>query len=113
MGCEARRWNALLVASGNIHGEQRRPAIATGIAEEHQDATVRREGRSFVVESGGENPLARAVRLHDADGKLSAALFGEGDVLHTRRPHRAPQPTPSPLLLVTRTPLPTPPSSTS
>src|ERR1700737_5452572 len=88
IGREAGSWNPLFVASGNVHGEQRRSAIAAGVAEEHENAAVRRKGRSFVVESGGENPLTRAVGLHDADGKLSAALFGKGDVVAPRRPDR-------------------------
>ena len=32
------------------------------IAEEHQDAAVRREGRAFIVEAFGEHALARTIR---------------------------------------------------
>src|SRR5207253_8788955 len=85
IGREAGGWNPLLVASGNVHGEQRRSAVAAGVAEEHQNAAVRRKGRSLVVESARENPLARTIGFHDADGKLSGTLFGEGDVVATRR----------------------------
>src|SRR5258706_15670442 len=88
IGREAGCWNPLLVASGNVHGEQRRSAIAAGIAKEHQDAAIRRKGRSLVVESARENPLARTVGFHDADGKLSGTLFGEGDVVAARPPPR-------------------------
>jgi len=83
-----RGWNPLFVTSGNIHGEQRRSGIAAGVAEEHQNAAVRRKGRSFIMEAGRKDPLAGAVGLHDADGKLSAALLGEGDVVAARRPDR-------------------------
>src|SRR5206468_5311992 len=88
IGREAGSWDFLFVASGNVHGKQRGSAIATGIAEEHHDAAVRREGRTFVVEAGGQDPLTRAVGLHDANGKLTAALLGEGDVVAARRPDR-------------------------
>ena len=36
---------------GNIDGEQRRSAIAAGIAEEHHDPAIRRKGRPFIVEA--------------------------------------------------------------
>src|SRR5437868_14376454 len=72
-----RRWHALLVAPGHVDRVERWPAAL--IAEEHQHAAVRREGRPFIVEAGGEQALARSVRLHDADRELSAALLGEGD----------------------------------
>ena len=42
----------------------------------------------FVVIAGGEDALARAVRLHHADRELPAALLGEGDEIAARRPHR-------------------------
>src|SRR5690242_8111520 len=74
---EARRRHLLLVAAGDVDRKERRPAAL--IAEEHQYAPVRREGRALVVIARGEQPLARAVRLHDADRELSAALLGEGD----------------------------------
>ena len=57
-----------------------RAAVAPGIAEEHDHAPVRREGRAFVVEALGEDALAGAVRLDDADRELPVQLTGEGDV---------------------------------
>ena len=48
----------MLVAPGNIYGEQRGPAIAARIAEEHHDASIRREGRTFVVEALREQTLS-------------------------------------------------------
>ena len=47
-----------------------------------------RPGRALVVEALGEDALARAVRLHDADGEAARALLGEGDVVAARRPGR-------------------------
>src|SRR5581483_3839272 len=46
------------------------------------------EGWPFVMETGGENPLARTVWLHDTDGELSSTLLGERDVVAAWRPHR-------------------------
>src|SRR6202043_2148355 len=74
IGSKARRRDALFEASGNIDRKQRRPAIAAGIAEEHQHPPVRRECRPFIVEARGENPFARTIGLDDADGELTAAL---------------------------------------
>src|SRR3954469_4707827 len=88
IGCEGRRRHALLVAAGDVHGEQRRPAAAAGVAEEHDDPTVRAESRAFIVKAFGQDALARAVRLHDADGEFAAADLGEGDVVALRRPYR-------------------------
>src|SRR5262245_53910988 len=72
VGRIARRRNLLLVAAGEIYGVGRGPAVAAGIAEEHQHAAVRREGRSLVVEAGREDALARAVRIDHADRELAA-----------------------------------------
>src|SRR5271168_2070085 len=51
--------------------------FAAGVAEEHHEQTVGREGRSFVVVAFGDHPFARAVRLHHADAELSFLLPGE------------------------------------
>jgi hypothetical protein len=68
----------LFETPGYIHRVERWTGIAAGIAEEHQHAAIGCKGRAFVVESGGENSLARAIRFHDADRELPAALLGEG-----------------------------------
>src|SRR5262249_41482413 len=80
----AGRRNLLLVAAGEIDGVERGPGVAAGIAEEHQHAAVRREGRALVVEARGEDALARAVRIDHADGELAAELLGEGDHVAAR-----------------------------
>src|ERR1051326_1522322 len=73
--CVTRRRHLLLVAAGEIDGIERGPGVAAGIAEEHQHAPVRREGRALVVEARRENALARAVRLDHADRELAARLL--------------------------------------
>src|SRR5262249_5863724 len=84
----ARRWNSLLVAAGYVNCEQRRACTATGIAEEHHHAPVRRPGRAFVVITVSENPLAETIRPQDPDGEPSLRLFRERDVVAARRPDR-------------------------
>src|SRR5215213_8313586 len=84
IGRERRRRNFLFVPAGDIDRIKRRPRPL--IAEKHQHATVRRKGRTFVVIAGREQALAGAVRLHDTDRELSAALLGEGDEIAARRP---------------------------
>src|SRR5215213_2208216 len=86
IGRECRGWNLLLVAAGDIDRVERRSR--TLIAEEHDHAPVRRKGRAFIMIARGEQPFARAVRLHDTDRELSAALLGEGDEIAARRPDR-------------------------
>ena len=46
------------------------PAAPGQFPEEHQDPAVGRPGRSLVVESLGQDALAGAVGLHDADEEL-------------------------------------------
>src|SRR3569833_2529765 len=86
VGAEARRRLLQFVPAGDVDGVEVRPRAE--VAEEHDDAAVRREGRAFIVEAGREHALARAVRLEDADRELPARLPGEGDVVAARRPHR-------------------------
>jgi len=62
IGGVARRLQHLLVAAGHIHRIEHRPGIPAGVAEEHDDAPVRRPSRSFAF---GENALARSVRAHE------------------------------------------------
>src|SRR6185436_16642495 len=88
VGRVARRLQQLLVAAGHVDRIERRPAAPAGIAEEHDHASVRRPGRSFVVIALGQDPLAGSIRLHDADGEPARHLFGEGDVVAARRPYR-------------------------
>src|SRR5262245_18967420 len=88
IGRVARRLQELLVAAGDVHRIQHRPAAPGGGAEEHDDAAVRRPCRPLVVIALGEAPLAGSVRPHDADGELALSLLGEGDVIAARRPHR-------------------------
>src|SRR5665647_2810049 len=86
IGRHARGGYLELVAAGDVDSEQRR-ALA-GIAEEHDHPPVRREGRPLVMEALGEDALARAVGLENADGESTAQLAGEGDVVAARRPYR-------------------------
>src|SRR6185312_15114556 len=83
IGGEARRRLLLLVPAGDVDRIEIRPGAE--IAEIHDDAAVRREGRAFVVEALGQNALAGAVRLEDADRELAVGLAGEGDVVAARR----------------------------
>src|SRR5437868_9027544 len=53
----AGRWDSLLVAAGEIDREQLGSAVAARIAEEHEDAAVRRPGRSLVVKTLGKQPF--------------------------------------------------------
>src|SRR3982074_3813401 len=79
IGRVARRLQQLPRAAGPPRGTERRAGIPTGIAEEHDHASVRRPGRSFVVIAVGEATGVAAVGFHDADGKPALRLFGEGD----------------------------------
>src|SRR4030081_4023778 len=58
---EARRRDPLFVASGEIDGVERGTRGAARIAEEHDHATVRGEGRPLVVIAFGQDALAGAV----------------------------------------------------
>src|SRR5271167_2958539 len=62
--------------------------FAAGVAEEHQEQTVRRESRPFIVVAFGDDPFARAVRLHHADAELAVLLPGESDQVAAGRPDR-------------------------
>src|SRR6185437_5987329 len=83
---KTRRRLLQFVAAGDVDGVQIRPF--PDVAEEHDDASIRRESRSFVVETLRQDALARAVRLQYADRKLPIGLAGESDVVAARRPHR-------------------------
>src|SRR3979490_11215 len=87
IGSEARRRDPLFVASGEIDGVERGTRGAARIAEEHDHATVRGEGRPLVVEAFGQDALAGAVGLDDADRETAAALLGERDDGPAARPH--------------------------
>src|SRR6185312_5025891 len=50
--------------------------------------SVRRECRSLVVESLGEQAFARAVGLENAYRKITPRLSGKRDVVAAWRPHR-------------------------
>src|SRR5262249_26352649 len=76
IGCIARSRYALLVAARDIDRVERRSGIAAGIAEEHDHAAVRREGRPLVVEAFRQDALARSVRLDDSDRKFALRLLG-------------------------------------
>src|SRR5215469_1255387 len=89
IGREARGRGSLLIAAGDVDGEQSGPRTAARIAKEHDHAPVRRPGRALVVEALGQEPLAPPVGLHDADRKLALILLGEGDVVTARRPDRS------------------------
>src|SRR3546814_12208098 len=57
-------------------------------AEEHQDAAVRRPGRSLFLIRLAEEPLSRPVRPHHADMEAALVHLGEGDQVAARRPDR-------------------------
>src|SRR5262247_3764823 len=84
----ARRRHALLVATCEVDGEEGRPGIAAGIAEEHQHTAIGRPGRTLVVIAFGQEAFVRSVGLDHADTESAAALLGEGNVVTARRPDR-------------------------
>src|SRR5262249_16958610 len=77
----AGRWNALLVATGDVDGEELRAGIPPGIPEDNDDAAIGGERRSFVVKAFGQYALAAAIGPHDANGEFAGADLGEGDVV--------------------------------
>ena len=60
IGREARRRDPLLVAAGDVDGEQRRPAAAAGSRKNITHAAVRRKGRALVVEARGQDAARRS-----------------------------------------------------
>src|SRR5690242_21785299 len=77
IGRRARCRNPALVAARQIGRVERGPRIAARIAEEHEHATVGREGRSLVVEAFGQDALTGTVRFDDADRELPSPLTRE------------------------------------
>src|SRR5690348_1639329 len=78
----------LLVAAPDVDRPQARPGIAARIAEEHDDAAVRAEGRALGVEAVDEDALARAVGLHGADLEIATRLPRVGNEVSLGRPDR-------------------------
>src|SRR5512139_2843173 len=76
VGGEALGVDLLLVAAPDVDRKEPWAIVATRIAEEHDDPAVRRPGRPLGVEARGQEALARAIRLHDADVELAARLAG-------------------------------------
>src|SRR5215467_15269239 len=76
VGCKAWRRHPQFIAAGDIDGVERRPGVAAGIAEEHEDAAVGREGRPLIVEAFGKDAFTLAVNPHDADREGALALLG-------------------------------------
>src|SRR5712672_2974236 len=72
IGSEARRRDPLFVTPGEIDGVERGTRGAARIPEEHDHAAVRGEGRPLVVEALGQDALAGAVGLDDADRETAA-----------------------------------------
>src|SRR5271163_3220393 len=73
----AGRWDREFGVAENVGHVDLGAGFAAGVAEEHHEQTVGREGRSFVVVALGDHPFARAVRLHHADAELTILLPGE------------------------------------
>src|SRR5207342_3260225 len=67
---------------------ERRAGVAARIPKKHQHPAVGREGRAFVMKPFGQDALAGAIRLHDANSEIAAAELGKGDDVAARRPHR-------------------------
>src|SRR6185312_11188494 len=93
IGSIARGRYLALISAGQVDRIQFRAsatAISTGgrTAEIHQHATVRRPGRALDEKTGGQEPLALPIWLHDADRETAALDLGEGDEVAARRPHR-------------------------
>src|SRR6516165_10930406 len=84
----ARRLDRLLVAPGDVNRVEGRPAVPAGVAKEHDHASIRRTGRTFIVITLGKNALAGTVGAHDTDGEPAFELFCKGDVVTPRRPNR-------------------------
>src|SRR5260370_13829151 len=84
VGCKAWRRHPQYIAAGDIDGVERRPGVAAGMAEEHQDAAVGREGRPLVVEAFGKDAFTLPVNPHDADREAALALLGERDEIAAR-----------------------------
>src|ERR1700722_4613470 len=77
-----------LAMAENVGHENLRAGLAAGVAEEHHEQAVGREGRAFIVVAVGEHALAAAIGLHHADAEIAALLPGEGDGVAARRPDR-------------------------
>src|SRR5216683_3283664 len=73
---KTRRRHLQFVAAGNVDRVEQWPAIAAGIAEEHQYPAVGGEGRTLIVIALSENAFARPVEIHYADSKSTLVLFG-------------------------------------
>src|SRR5207253_2886182 len=87
VGRVARGPDLVLVAAGQVDRIEMR-AAAAALAEIHQDAAVWRPGRALDEKILRQEPLARAVRPHNADIEGAALDLGEGDQIAARRPYR-------------------------